>query len=87
MKYDHNQYLESLATAEEERGAFAENFAHTDVAARHDDLVGRREAAFQEHMESGGQLKKLVDEIRQGSPTLPIESIYLEAGRRMGVFQ
>ena len=71
----------------QETETFAAEFASSPVAVRHAHERALREAQFQQRLENGSILKNAVEEIRQSSPTLPIEVIYREAGKRTGLFQ
>ena len=87
MKYDHDQYLEKIFRDEEERRAFAEGFAGTDVAQRHTQLLAAQAENAASLTANGPALKSAVDLILQGTPSMPLEQAFRLAGKQVGILK
>ena len=64
---------------------FREAFETTEVAARHGELRGFRDAAFEERLENGSTQTQLAARIQAGAPGLSLEAAHFHAAQRMGI--
>jgi hypothetical protein len=85
MKYDHASYLRNIHDNERAARDFAENFAGTDLAMRHESLRAEREGQAAALAANGPIIRGEVNAILKANPTLSLETAHILAARNLGI--
>ena len=76
---------EKIFRDERERKEFAENFAGTDLAMRHESLRAERDSQAASAAANGPIIRGEVNAILKANPTLSLETAHILAARNLGI--